>query len=59
MTKQDAMDEFGCDTLTQLADKLGVTLSAVSQWTEPLPEHAERRVHAALFAKKLSRRKKK
>jgi hypothetical protein len=49
MTKQDAMDELGCETLTQLADTLGVSLAAVSQWTDPLPASAIRRVESALY----------
>lgn len=49
MTKQEAMEELGCDTLTQLAEALNITLGAVSQWPEKLPEHAIRRVHAALY----------
>ena len=49
MTKQDAMDELGCDTARQLADALNITESAISQWTDPLPEHAIRRVESAIY----------
>jgi len=54
MTKQDAMDELGVETLAKLAEVLNVSPSAVSQWTDPLPEYAVRRVHAKLY-KKISR----
>jgi len=54
MTKQDAMDELGCETLTELADAVGVTLSAVSQWSDPLPPHAVRRVEARLYRQKIA-----
>lgn len=49
MTKQEAMDELGCDTLARLASALNVTPAAVSQWPDPLPPHAVRRVEAALY----------
>lgn len=49
MTKQDAMDELGVETLAKLADVLGVSPAAVSQWADPLPPHALRRVHAVLY----------
>ena len=56
MTKQDAMDELGCETLTQLADALGVSLAAVSQWSDPLPDSAVRRVESVLYRRKKRRR---
>jgi pyrroloquinoline quinone (PQQ) biosynthesis protein C len=49
MTKQDAMEELGCDTLKELAEALGVTPSAISQWPDPLPDHAVRRVESRLY----------
>lgn len=49
MTKQDAMEALGCDTLTQLADVLNITQGAVSQWPDPLPPHAVRRVESVLY----------
>lgn len=49
MTKQDAMEELGCDNLSELARALDVTPAAVSQWPDPLPEYAERRVMAKLY----------
>lgn len=58
MTKQDAMEELGCDNLSQLAAALDVTPAAVSQWSDPLPEYAERRVMAKLY-KRIKRRPKK
>lgn len=58
MTKKDAMDAFGCETLTQLAGVLKVSLSAISQWTDPLPESAVMRVESALYRRRISKRKK-
>ncbi len=55
MTKEDAMQELGCNTLTQLADILNVSLAAVSQWSDPLPDSAVRRVESVLY-KKVTRR---
>lgn len=55
MTKKDAMDELGCENLTRMADVLGVSLSAVSQWSDPLPIHAVRRVEAKLYRRVRSR----
>lgn len=49
MTKQDAMEALGCDNLTQLADALKITNGAISQWSDPLPPHAVRRVEATLY----------
>lgn len=57
MTKQEAMDELGCENLAELARALDVTPAAVSQWSDPLPPHGERRVLAKLY-KRTSRRKK-
>lgn len=57
MTKQEAMDELGCDTLAELARALDVTPAAVSQWSDPLPPHGERRVLAKLY-KRVRRGKK-
>jgi hypothetical protein len=58
MTKQEAMESFGCETLTQLADVLNVSLSAISQWTDPLPESAVIRVESALYRRKKRKVKK-
>lgn len=49
MTKTDAMESLGCDTLAKLAEVLGVTPSAISQWPEKLPPHAIRRVESVLY----------
>jgi hypothetical protein len=57
MTKQDAMDEFGCKNLAQLARVLNVTPAAISQWSDPLPDIAVRRVESALYRRIKRRRK--
>lgn len=57
MTKQEAMDELGVYTLAKLAEVLKVTPSAVTQWPDPLPEHAVRRVHATLYRRIPKRRR--
>jgi DNA-binding transcriptional regulator YdaS (Cro superfamily) len=54
MTKKRAMKLLGVDTLAALADALEVSPSAVSQWTDPLPKHAVRRVQAALYRRNLA-----
>lgn len=49
MTKTEAMEELGVETLAKLADVLSVSPSAVSQWPEKLPPHAVRRVESVLY----------
>lgn len=51
MTKTDAMESLGVETLAKLADVLGITPAAVSQWPEELPPHAIRRVESVLYRK--------
>lgn len=47
MLKQTAIDAFG--SVTELAAACGVSPSAVSQWGDPLPRHAEDKVLAAVL----------
>lgn len=51
MKKQEAMDLLGCRNLTELADALSLSKGAVSQWRDPLPESAVRRVESKLYRK--------
>lgn len=43
MTKSDAVKMFG-GTQTKLAEALGISKSAVSQWPDVLPRHLTERV---------------
>jgi len=49
MKKSQAMELLGARTQTELADRLGISQAAVSQWPEELPEHAVRRVESRLY----------
>jgi predicted transcriptional regulator len=49
MKKQEAMELLEARTQTELADRLGISQAAVSQWSEELPEHAVRRVESQLY----------
>lgn len=49
MTRQEAMEELGCENFSELARALDITPAAVSQWKDPLPESVERRVMAKLY----------
>ncbi len=51
MTKAEARELLGCDNDAQLAEALYLTLGGVSQWSDPLPEHAIRRVESRLYRK--------
>ena len=48
MTKQEAIQKLG-GTPTAAARKIGITVSAISQWPEVLPPKLLDRVQAALF----------
>jgi hypothetical protein len=48
MTKQEAINKLG-GTPTAAARKMGITVSALSQWPDSLPPRLLDRVQAALF----------
>ena len=49
MKKQEAMDSLGCNTLTELAEAVSLSKGAISQWSDPLPPHAVRRIESVLY----------
>lgn len=59
MSKADARALLKVRNDSELADAVGRTRSAVSQWSDPLPEHAVTLVHAKAYAmrgKRVARR---
>lgn len=58
MTKQEAIQQLG-GTPTAAARKMGITVSALSQWPDSLPPRLLDRVQAALFRMGMSAKSRK
>ena len=53
MSKADAMHLLECESLSDLANLLGISLSALSQWPDPLSQNAENRVLAEAYRQRV------